>query len=190
MSDIANKNILPDGYALWRKEIEVLIQQAKLKAMMSVNTEMLSLYWKIGRDILEKQEQLGWGKSVIEKLSIDLARAFPGDRGYSARNLWNMKKFALSYPDFPILQVRLAELVRLPIGQATLAELESQDVEFGQVPLDQISWYHHISLLAKVKDTAERAFYIMETVRNGWSRDCHADTSSQWIYPCSRTFHQ
>ena len=82
-----------------------------------------------------------------------------------------MKRFASEYPDFPILQVPLAELKKLPILQATLAELENEGKEYVQIPLAQISWYHHISLLSKVKDEAQRAYYITETAQNGWSRD-------------------
>ena len=131
----------------------------------------LTLYWNIGKSILQKQKQEGWGKQVIEQLSKDLISRYPDDRGYSKRNLGYMKSFSMQYPDFPFLQVPLAKLRELPILQATLAKLESEGKDFVQVPLAQISWYHHISLLPKVKDEAERAYYITETAQNGWSRD-------------------
>lgn len=163
--------LLPTGYNQWRKVIENLIDTAKLKTAISVNMGTLSLYWNIGKSILQKQEQEGWGKQVIEQLSKDLISRYPDDRGYSIRNLRYMKRFASEYPDFPILQVPLAELKKLPILQATLAELENEGKEYVQIPLAQISWYHHISLLSKVKDEAQRAYYITETAQNGWSRD-------------------
>ena len=163
--------MLPTGYNQWRKDIENLIDTAKLKTAISVNMGTLSLYWNIGKSILQKQEQEGWGKQVIEQLSKDLISRYPDDRGYSIRNLRYMKRFASEYPDFPILQVPLAELKKLPILQATLAELENEGKEHVQVPLAQISWYHHISLLSKVKNEAQRAYYITETAQNGWSRD-------------------
>lgn len=163
--------LLPTGYNQWRKGIENLIDTAKLKTAISVNLGTLSLYWNIGKSILQKQEQEGWGKQVIEQLSKDLISRYPDDRGYSIRNLRYMKRFASEYPDFPILQVSLAELKKLPILQATLAELENEGKEYVQIPLAQISWYHHISLLSKVKDEAQRAYYITETAQNGWSRD-------------------
>lgn len=166
-----NKTLLPTGYIQWRKDIEQLIDTAKLKTAISVNMGTLSLYWNIGKSILQKQEQEGWGKQVIEQLSKDLISRYPNDRGYSKRNLGYMKSFAMQYPDFPFLQVSLAKLKELPILQVTLAKLESEDKEFVQVPLVQISWYHHISLLSKVKDEAQRAYYITETAQNGWSRD-------------------
>ena len=166
-----SNTLLPNGYEQWRKDIEHLIDTAKLHTALNVNVGTLTLYWNIGKSILHKQEQEGWGKQVIEQLSKDLISRYPDDRGYSVRNLRYMKRFASAYPDFPILQVPLAELKELPILQATLAELENEGREFVQVPLAQISWYHHISLLPKVKDEAERAYYITETAQNGWSRD-------------------
>ena len=166
-----SNSLLPNGYAQWRKDIEHLIDTAKLHTALNVNVGTLTLYWNIGKSILHKQEQEGWGKQVIEQLSKDLISRYPDDRGYSKRNLGYMKSFAMQYPDFPFLQVPLAKLRELPILQATLAKLESEGKDFVQVPLAQISWYHHISLLPKVKNEAERAYYITETAQNGWSRD-------------------
>ena len=166
-----SNTLLPNGYAQWRKDIEHLIDTAKLHTALNVNVGTLTLYWNIGKSILQKQEPEGWGKQVIEQLSKDLISRYPDDRGYSKRNLGYMKSFAMQYPDFPFLQVPLAKLKELPILQATLAKLEGEGKDFVQVPLAQISWYHHISLLPKVKDEAQRAYYITETAQNGWSRD-------------------
>lgn len=166
-----SNTLLPNGYAQWRKDIEHLIDTAKLHTALNVNVGTLTIYWNIGKSILQKQEQEGWGKQVIEQLSKDLISRYPDDRGYSKRNLGYMKSFAMQYPDFPFLQVPLAKLKELPILQATLAKLEGEGKDFVQVPLAQISWYHHISLLPKVKDEAQRAYYITETAQNGWSRD-------------------
>ena len=94
---------------------------------------------------MQKQKEKGWGKKVIEQLSKDLTNRFPNDRGYSVRNLGYMKYFAQEYPDFPILQVPLAKLKGQAIRHAKLGYKEQ---EFVQVPLAQITWYHHISLLS------------------------------------------
>ena len=183
-NSISGKIIFQQDYLQWRTEIVSLIEQSKLQAVLNVNKEMLALYWKIGSDILEKQEQLGWGAQIVEQLATDLSQTFPGDRGFSARNLRNMKRFAQEYPDFPFLQVPLAEMQKdeilqvalgennvTPIWQVPLAKIEKGGEQFVQVPLAQITWYHHISLISKVKSIKERAFYIMETAHQGWSRD-------------------
>ena len=190
-----SSTILPQEYSLWRDKIISLIEQSKLQAVLNVNKELLALYWKIGSDILRKQEELGWGTQVIKQLSDDLHRRFPNDDGYSERNLGYMKRFALEYPDFPFLQVPLAKLgkddfwraaltenTKNSIWQVPLAKLEKEGKEFVQVPLAQITWYHHISLLPKVKSLPERAFYIMETAAQGWSRDVMlANISANYI---------
>ena len=159
------------GYEMWRKEIISLIEHSKYQAALNVNAELLALYWKIGSDIIEKQEQLGWGTQVIAQLSKDLSKTFPDDKGYSERNLRNMKRFAKEYPHFPFLQVPLAEIQENPIWQVPLAKLAEEGKNFVQIPLTQITWYHHISLIPKIKNMAERAFYIMATAQEGWSRD-------------------
>lgn len=124
---------LPNGYEVWRKEIITLIEQAKFKAALNVNAELLSLYWKIGTDIIKKQKEQGWGTQVVEQLAKDLSLRFPDDRGYSARNLWNMKRFATEYPNFPFLQVPLAEIEEGSILQAALAEIKEDGKDFVQV---------------------------------------------------------
>ncbi|SEH80633.1 Predicted nuclease of restriction endonuclease-like (RecB) superfamily, DUF1016 family [Paenimyroides aquimaris] len=142
-------------YKSWAEFISNKIKLAQTKVAFKVNAEMLTLYWEIGNSILEKQNQNGWGSKVIDLLASDLAKIFPENSGFSVRNLKYMRTFAEAYPQFPIVQVPLAQSKN----------------EFVQVALAQITWYHHISLLAKVKDTTERAFYIAETAKNEWSRD-------------------
>lgn len=170
MNSEQNNLVVVQGYNEWRNAIEKRIETAKVNAAIGVNAQLLALYHSIGKDILQKQEQFGWGTQVVQQLSKDLTRKFPDDRGYSERNLREMKRFAETYPEFPIWQVPLAELNKNEFWQVRLAKL-SQDDEFVQVPLAQITWYHHISLISKVKNPAERAFYIIETARNGWNRD-------------------
>lgn len=162
--------MLPIGYEEWRKKIEHLIETSKLNAALHVNTDMLQLYWNIGNDIIAKQKQYGWGTQVVEQLSADLTRRFPDDKGYSTRNLHYMKKFAETYPQFPILQVPLAKFKELPISQVALAELETND-GMVSIPLTIVSWYHHIKLIPQIKDETERAFYILEASKEGWSTD-------------------
>lgn len=163
-------NNFPDGYIAWRDKVVTMIETAKYNAVLKVNADLLSLYWNIGSDILLKQKEQGWGAKVIERLSQDLSDRFPDDRGYSVTNLKYMRTFAQEYPDFPFCQVLLDQLKNYPISQVTLDQLQREG-EFVQVALAQITWFHHISLIPKVKDLAQRAFYILETATNGWSRD-------------------
>ncbi len=114
-----------------------------VKAVMQLNASTLQHYWWLGNDILKKQEAQGWGAKVIDMLSTDLMKRYGNDSGYSIRNLKYMRQFAVEYPDFP----------------------------FVQVPLAQITWYHHISMFPKIKDNILRAFYITESALQGWSRD-------------------
>jgi predicted nuclease of restriction endonuclease-like (RecB) superfamily len=108
-----------------------------------VNRELILLYWQIGSDILVRQQTEGWGAKVIDRLSRDLLHEFPDMKGFSVRNLKYMRKFADTYCDDSIVQELLA----------------------------QITWYHHIALLDKVKDAKEREWYLRQTIQNGWSRN-------------------
>lgn len=186
MKDIENiikAGFMPEGYENWRQDIVTLIAQAKYNAVLNVNAELLALYWKIGTDIIKKQKEQGWGTQVIAQLSKDLAASFPDDKGYSDRNLRNMKRFAEAYPDFPILQVPLAKLENSEFWQVPLAKLTEKGKDYIQVSLTQITWYHHISLIPKVEDIAERAFYILATEQEGWSRDVMlAQIANGYIY--------
>ena len=159
-------------YQQWLQHLCDEIDRQRLKAVMQLNTATLQHYWWMGNDIIQKQKEKGWGANVINRLSKDLQKHYGRDSGYSPRNLGYMKQFVSEYPDFPFLQVPLAKLQEMPILQARLAKFTvSADGEFVQVPLSQITWYHHISLIPKVKDVALRAFYITESANKGWNRD-------------------
>ncbi len=144
-----------DNVNQWIDNIKNKIHTAQTRAMLKVNAEMLQLYWEIGNSIIDAQQNKGWGAQIVDKLATSIKEQFDDTTGFSVRNLKYMRAFAKEYPDYPIVQVSLAQ----------------SENEFVQVPLAQITWYHHISLLSKVKDLTERAFYITETAINGWTRD-------------------
>jgi predicted nuclease of restriction endonuclease-like (RecB) superfamily len=125
------------------QRIKSEIRLARFKANVAANSALLDIYWQIGHWILNQQHRAGWGSKVIDKLSRDLRNEFPDMQGLSTRNLKYMRQFELAYPT----------------------------PEFVQGVLAQISWYHHITLLNKVKGKEERLFYVSETHKNGWSRD-------------------
>jgi predicted nuclease of restriction endonuclease-like (RecB) superfamily len=105
-----NIKILKSDYLPFLEEIKGKIESARIQAYRRVNKEIIHLYWDIGNKIVEKQEQFGWGKSVVEKLSTDLKKEFPGLGGYSTRNLWEMRRFYLEYRGYEILQRLVAEI--------------------------------------------------------------------------------
>lgn len=122
-------------------EVKQMVTQSQVVAITKVNQELLSLYYQIGRIILEKQKQKGWGAKIIDTLSQDLLEDFPTMKGFSVRNLKNMKKFAGAYPSFLIVQTLSA----------------------------QLSWSHHVLLLDKFTDEKTRIWYINKSAQEGWS---------------------
>ena len=91
-------------------EIKTRIRQAQYQAFRAVNNELLSLYWDLGESIHQKQEVLGWGKSVVQSLANDLQAEFPGKNGFSAANLWLMRQFYTEYRSRPILEPLVREI--------------------------------------------------------------------------------
>ncbi|OYT15956.1 MAG: hypothetical protein B7C24_10200 [Bacteroidetes bacterium 4572_77] len=91
-------------------DIKQRIKDAQYSAMKAVNKEQIQLYWNIGKSIVEKQNELGWGKSVVEKVSEDLQNEFVGQAGWSTRNLWLMKQFYENYYKNEIMQPLVAEI--------------------------------------------------------------------------------
>jgi predicted nuclease of restriction endonuclease-like (RecB) superfamily len=130
--------IAPAGYGDWVAALKVQIREARLRASLSVNVELVSLYWRIGRDILERQERLGWGAKIVERLALDLRSEFRGMQGFSRANLLYMRAFAQAWPDPQIVQRVVG---RLPWGQ-------------------------NIELLTKLKDPAERLWYAEAATSN------------------------
>lgn len=134
-SDLSYRNFLA--------EVKQKIQHAQVKAMITVNQQLIYLYWDIGNRILTLQQEQGWGKGVIGQLSSDLKKAFPDMKGFSSRNLSYMKRFASLYPDTQILQEALAK----------------------------ISWYHNVTLFHKCSTNQERIWYAQKAIEHGWSRN-------------------
>ncbi|MDB5001643.1 MAG: hypothetical protein JWR76_2720 [Mucilaginibacter sp.] len=144
-----------NSYISLLNQLKSDIEDARLKVALTVNEQLLELYWKIGNNILIQQSAEGWGAKIIDRLAHDLKLSFPDMKGISPRNFKYMRSFAHTYPEFV---------------QAALAQTGGLD-SIVQVPLAQLPWYHHITLLDKVKADEERRFYIREAVKNGWSRN-------------------
>jgi len=154
--------INPDNnYFYIVNDLKDKIRNARINASRVVNTHLLKLYWEIGHTILTEERSAGWGAKVVDKLAKDLRLEFSDMQGLSARNLRYMKNFASTYPDFQMLQGKSAK------NQTT----ENEDSKILQDDLAKLSWYHHITLMEKVKDKPIREFYIRKTIENGWTRD-------------------
>jgi predicted nuclease of restriction endonuclease-like (RecB) superfamily len=132
----------PEGYIEWLKDIKECIRSAQQKAVLAANSEMIILYWQIGRDILSRQDRQGWGAKVVDRLAKDLRTEFPDMKGFSTRNLLFMRAFAETCSDEPIVK----QLV------------------------SQLPWGHIIHLIQKVKTADEREWYVQAAIHNGWSR--------------------
>lgn len=146
---------LPADYAALLEGLKARISQAQTRAMLSVNRELIQLYWEIGREIVQRQEREGWGKRVVERLAADLQKAFPGMGGFSAVNVLRMKAFFTAYrPASAISSQAVTELVN-----------PSPPPEVAGLP-----WGHNQVLLFKLKDQAQRLWYAAKAVEHGWSR--------------------
>lgn len=123
--------------------IKLQIKNSRQKALLAVNKELLILYWNIGNIILKFQSKEGWGAKVIDNIAKEIKDEFPDQKGFSSRNLKYMRKFSEEYNDFKFVQEILA----------------------------QITWYHNITLIEKIKSIDKRVWYIEKTIENGWSRN-------------------
>ena len=180
---------LSTDYRQFVTDLKSRIASARLSAARRVNSELVMLYWDIGRGIVEKQQALGWGESVVEMVATELRAAFPDMSGFSARNVWDMKRLyeAYSAPDFLSQLVREmakpASRLLLPqavaevqgastIRRQTVAKIEKADpAKVLQQLVAEIPWGHHRFLLDKVTATAARLWYLRATASFGWSRN-------------------
>ena len=124
-------------------DIKQRVLFAQYEALRAVNKELISLYWDIGKMIVERQKGETWGKSIVEKLAKDLQTEFPGIKGFSERNIWRMRNFYHSYHK----NLKLPPLVA------------------------EIGWTHNITIMDKCKDNLEREFYIRMTCKYGWTKN-------------------
>lgn len=133
----------PDGYNGWLMQLKERIYTAQQRATLAVNRELVLLYWQIGRDILDRQAEQGWGAKVIDRLAHDLRSAFPQMKGFSPRNLKYMRTFADTWTD----------------------------VEFVQQAVAQLPWGHNLVLLDKLSTQDARIWYAQKAIENNWSRN-------------------
>ncbi len=149
-------------------EIKNAIQKARLNAVLTVNTQMILLYWQTGKMIAERQQQEGWSAKVIPRLAVDLKNEFTDLKGFSERNLGRMLAFYKEYSENLILSQAEAKLqdtknednINLPQPVANLQQVVAK-----------LPWGHNILLIEKVKDKNSRLWYAQQTIEKNWSRD-------------------
>lgn len=139
------KSIIPDEqlYMAFLDDVKSEIRKARIQVARIANRELIQLYWTLGKAITNKQEQLGWGKSVVEQLAKDLKVNFEGRKGFSTQNLWYMRQFYIEYQD----DTNLQQLV-------------------GEIP-----WGQNLMIMSKIKDRDARNYYLKATLEMGWSRN-------------------
>jgi len=136
-----NNEIRDKDYSNFIRKVKERIYRAQYEALKKVNKELISLYRDIGKMIVDKQNKLGWGKSVVENVANDLQKEFPDVRGFSAANLWRMRNYYIVYQADKYL--------------ATMSR--------------EISWSHNIAILEKCNENLERKLYLMMTKKHGWT---------------------
>ena len=183
---MSKPTISPADYTSWLGEVKSRIQAARIASARLANREMIVLYWDIGRGIVEKQEELGWGKSVVEQLGQDLRKAYPDMRGFSADNLWRMRQFFCEYTD-PGFSLLLNADPRLAMNHGFLEQAVPEIGDAGKnVILEQpvpelllqsvkelvatVPWGHHLEIMKKVKTAEPRLYYLQTVSKYGWTR--------------------
>lgn len=159
-----SKSSLPANFKTLLKDIKNRIQQAQTRAVLSVNAELIRLYWDIGQLIDRRQQEEGWGTAVIPRLSRELANELPEEKGFSERNIKRMLAFFREYPN-------PATIVPQPVAQLPAPTKVPQVVaQTDDSLLWVLPWGHHVFLLEKIKDVETRVWYMRQTLANGWSR--------------------
>lgn len=141
-----SKLINNSDFNFWIEDIKSKIRSSQIKAALSINKELISLYWQIGKSINDKIKNHQWGSSVVEKLSSELRKTFPHQTGFSRSNLFSMKKFYEFYHSSDLSIKKIQQLV-------------------GQIP-----WGHQVTIITKSSKVEEALFYCNKTIQNNWSR--------------------
>ena len=173
-----NKDISPDAYNEFLSDVATAVQEHRVQAIQSVQTISNQLYWSIGELIIKKQEEFGWGKSVILLLSRDLPQLIGEGVSWSPRNLQFMKQLVVEYSNVksPVSHLEVSNSQNSNMNQAD-SQLENTTVKQPASHLDYVKklvlttpWYHNILILQKVKEPKARIFYLEQTIKNRYSR--------------------
>lgn len=139
-----NQEMNITDFGNWIVVIKSKIHEAQRKVAFSINSQLIELYWDIGKSIADKQEKANWGSNFIEKVATELKHEFPQIKGFSRRNLYAMSQWYRFY---------------------------SKKYQFVPQPVAQIPWSHNRVIISKVRNLEEAEFYCVKTIENGWDRD-------------------
>ncbi len=167
--------ILDRQYKTWLADLKNKVRNAQIKAAVRVNSELLTLYWELGADIVSKQAETKWGDGFLSQLSRDLMAEFPEMKGFSLSNLKYIKQWYLFYNHGEeIGQQAVGQLAKQAVSQLPARKKSQQAVGvIGQQPaalITQIPWGHNIAIIAGCKNIDEALFYVQNTIAHGWSR--------------------
>ena len=188
---------LDSDYVQWIHDIKKRFRGAQIKAAVKVNSEQLLFNWQLGRDLVLRKSEEKWGQGIVEQLSLDLQQEFPDVRGFSVRNLWNMKKWYSFYT----LAGASADLIRAMDDKLKLDSIKLQQIGeeiqennekeklhqvgsemsfpsfFGFVP-----WRHHVEIVSRCNSVEEALFYLQKIIEEGWSRNALVDCIKADLY--------
>ena len=168
---------LDNEYKKWLLDLKSRIRQSQIKAAVKVNTELLRLYWDLGRDIVARQMESVWGSGFFERLSKDLLLEFPDMKGFSTSNLYYIRQFYQFYSQsIPKFQQVAGEIRQQLADELQVVDNKGDEIlqqaaeELEGHPIFQIPWFHHVQIFTKSKSIKEALFYVHKTIENGWSR--------------------
>jgi|ERR1035437_671028 predicted nuclease of restriction endonuclease-like (RecB) superfamily len=165
-----NEPIISSDYKGWLIELKSKIKQSQIKAALSVNSELIRLYWELGTQIVEKQRKTSWGAGFIDQLSKDLKDEFPDITGFSKRNIELIKQWYLFYRGSFVIAKQAVSYLQNADIEKVISSFEVNDRTTFTIKLFNIPWGHHILIIQKIKDINEASYYINETLINNWSR--------------------
>jgi predicted nuclease of restriction endonuclease-like (RecB) superfamily len=158
---------LPAGYTTLLADLKARVRAAQLRAVVSVNRELILLYWDIGKIIAEAQKTKGYGKQVVERLAEDLQKEFPGTAGFSPQNVWFMRSFYLAWP---AMAEKPSQVVRESKTAILSQPVRESSASAPPAPISELPWGHNRLLLTKLDTPAIRLWYAHKAIEHGWSR--------------------
>jgi len=180
--DVKTHDVKMDSeYTKWISELKERYHKSQIKAAVKVNSEQLLFNWQLGRDLAERKAEEKWGKGVVEQVSLDLQAEFPDVKGFSVRNLWNMKKWysfyayqaekvlAVANQMFEVTSSEKLHQLGAEIMEETKLHQPGAEMQFPMI-FGFVPWRHHVEIITKCKSVEEALFYIRKTVEEGYSR--------------------